>query len=183
MNYNDLLKLVRENFNGICKVCKICNGLVCVGDVFGMGGKGSGLFFIENRKSLEKIKINMRVIYNVLKLDIFIELFGRKMSFFIFVVFVLGIILNMGGKVFEKEYIEFVVRGCFNFGIYVMVGDINVDIFLLDNLDVLKDNRGNGIVFIKFWNNLKIIEKIRLFEEVGVFVVGVDFDVCGFINN
>ncbi|EGT4967066.1 TPA: alpha-hydroxy-acid oxidizing protein [Clostridioides difficile] len=183
MNYNDLLKSARENFNGTCKVCKICNGLACAGDVPGMGGKGSGSSFIENRKSLEKIKINMRVIHNVSKPDTSIELFGRKMSSPIFAAPVSGTILNMGGKVSEKEYIEPVVRGCSNSGIYAMVGDTNVDTFLLDNLDVLKDNRGNGIVFIKPWNNSKIIEKIRLSEEAGAFAVGVDLDACGLINN
>lgn len=48
---------------------------------------------------------------------------------------------------------------------------------------MLKDNSGNGIVFIKPWNNSKIIEKIRLSEEAGAFAVGVDLDACGLINN
>ncbi|MCC0629889.1 MULTISPECIES: alpha-hydroxy-acid oxidizing protein [unclassified Clostridioides] len=182
MNYNDLLKSARENFNGTCKVCKICNGLACAGNVPGMGGKGSGSSFIENRKSLEKIKINMRVIHNVSNPDTSIELFGKKMSSPIFAAPISGTILNMGGKVSEKEYIEPVVRGCSNSGIYAMVGDTNVDTFLLDNLDVLKDNGGDGIVFIKPWKNSKIIEKIKLSEKAGAFAVGVDLDACGLIN-
>lgn len=181
MEYNELLKSVRENLNGSCKVCKVCNGVVCVGEVFGMGGKGSGFFFIENSKSLEKVKVNMRVIYDVLNFDIFIEMFGKKMSVFIFVVLVIGIILNMGGKINERDYIELVVVGCVNSGIYVMVGDMVVDVFLMENLDVVKKYNGVGIVFIKFWDNENIIKKIRLVEEVGVFVVGVDIDVCGLV--
>ncbi len=76
-----------------------------------------------------KIKINTRVIHNVSKPDTSIELFGRKMSSPIFAAPVSGTILNMGGKVSEKEYIEPVVRGCSNSGIYAMVGDTNVDTF------------------------------------------------------
>ncbi|MGO0905155.1 alpha-hydroxy-acid oxidizing protein [Clostridioides difficile] len=183
MNYNELLKSARENFNGKCKVCKICNGLACAGNVPGMGGKGSGSSFIENRRSLESVKINMRVIHNVSNPDTTIELFGKKMSAPIFAAPVSGTMLNMGGKISEKEYIEPVVRGCSNSGIYAMVGDTNVDTFLLNNLDVLKDNDGNGIVFIKPWKNSKIIEKIRLSEEAGAFAVGVDLDACGLINH
>ena len=65
MNFKEVEKVAREKFNGSCKVCKVCNGIACAGEVPGMGGKGSGSSFIDNRKSLEKIKINMRVIHNV----------------------------------------------------------------------------------------------------------------------
>ena len=59
MNFKEVEKIARENFNGSCKVCKVCNGVACSGEVPGMGGKGSGSSFINNRKGLEKIKINM----------------------------------------------------------------------------------------------------------------------------
>lgn len=33
MEYNELLKSARENLNGSCKVCKVCNGVACAGEV------------------------------------------------------------------------------------------------------------------------------------------------------
>ena len=78
MSFKEVEKVARVNLNGSCKVCKVCNGVACAGEVPGMGGKGSGSSFIENRKSLEKVKINMRVIHNVSNPDISIELFGKK---------------------------------------------------------------------------------------------------------
>ena len=65
INFKEILKNARENLNGSCRVCKSCNGVVCAGEVPGMGGKGSGSAFTENFKSLEKVKINMRVIHSV----------------------------------------------------------------------------------------------------------------------
>ena len=56
MDYKDVLKSARENLNGSCKVCKVCNGIACSGEVPGMGGKGTGSAFTENMKSLEKLK-------------------------------------------------------------------------------------------------------------------------------
>ena len=50
MNFKEVEKIARENFNGSCKVCKVCNGVACSGEVPGMGGKGSGASFINNRK-------------------------------------------------------------------------------------------------------------------------------------
>ena len=64
MNFKEVEKVAREKFNGSCKVCKVCNGIACAGEVPGMGGKGSGSSFIDNRKSLEKIKIKDREIHS-----------------------------------------------------------------------------------------------------------------------
>ena len=80
MNYKDMLKEAREKLNGSCRVCKACNGVVCAGEVPGMGGKETGSAFIQNFKSLQDVKINMRVIHNVSKPDTSVELLGKKMK-------------------------------------------------------------------------------------------------------
>ena len=182
MDYKDMLKEARGNLNGSCRVCKSCNGVVCAGEVPGMGGKDTGSAFIQNFKSLQDVKINMRVIHNVSNPDTSVELFGRKMKAPIFAAPITGTTLNMGGKISEREYITPVVEGCIDTGIYAMVGDTAVDQFLMDNLDVLKENNGQGIVFIKPWENHDIIKKIKLAEEAGAFAVGVDVDACGLVT-
>jgi isopentenyl diphosphate isomerase/L-lactate dehydrogenase-like FMN-dependent dehydrogenase len=182
MDFKELEKKARENFNGSCKVCKVCNGVACAGEVPGMGGKGSGSSFIESRKSLDSVKINMRVIHNVSNPDMSVELFGQKMEAPIFAAPITGTTLNMGGQVSEREYIEPVVKGCTNSGILAMVGDTAVDEFLLENLKVLKENNGQGIVFIKPWENDDIIKKIKLAEDSGAIAVGVDIDACGLVT-
>lgn len=182
MNYKDVLKEAREKLNGSCRVCKSCNGVVCAGEVPGMGGKETGSAFIQNFKSLQDVKINMRVIHNVLNPDTSVELFGKKMKAPIFAAPVTGTTLNMGGQISEREYITPVVEGCIETGIFAMVGDTAVDSFLMDNLDVLKENDGQGIVFIKPWENHDIINKIKLAEESGAFAVGVDVDACGLVT-
>lgn len=182
MDYKEMLKEARENLNGSCRVCKACNGVVCAGEVPGMGGKETGSAFIQNYKSLQDVKINMRVIHNVSNPDTSIELFGKKMKAPIFAAPITGTSINMGGKISEKEYITSVVEGCISSGIFPMVGDTAIDSFLLDNLDVLKENDGQGIVFIKPWENHDVIKKIKLAEEAGAFAVGMDVDACGLVT-
>ena len=36
------IKKARELYNGTCRVCKVCNGVACAGEVPGVGGKGTG---------------------------------------------------------------------------------------------------------------------------------------------
>lgn len=182
MNMNEVKKVARENLNNSCRVCKACNGVVCSGEVPGMGGKGTGDSFKANFDALNNIKLNMRVIHDAKNPDISTELFGRKMDIPVFAAPVTGTTLNMGGKLIEEEYISSVIDGCVQAGIYPMVGDTAVDAFLMTNLEVLKKYNGNGIVFIKPWENENIINKIKLAEKAGAFAVGVDIDACGLIT-
>ncbi|GLC28699.1 alpha-hydroxy-acid oxidizing protein [Clostridium omnivorum] len=182
MNYNEVLRNAKENLNGSCRVCPVCNGKACAGEVPGMGGKGTGKAFTENIEALENYKLNMRVIHNAKNPDTSIELFGKKLTVPVLAAPVSGTTLNMGGKYSEMEYISWVIGGCLDAGVYAMVGDTAVDSFLLTNLEVLKSYEGNGIAIIKPWENKNVINKIKLAEEAGAFAVGMDIDAAGLIT-
>ncbi|APH16477.1 dihydroorotate dehydrogenase family protein [Clostridium sporogenes] len=182
MNYRDVLKSARENLNGSCRVCKVCNGKACSGEVPGMGGKGTGDAFTINIDALDSYKLNMRLIHNAKNPDISVELFGKKMDMPVFAAPVSGTTLNMGGKFTEEEYISWVIGGCRDSGIYPMVGDTAVDSFLITNLDELKKFNGEGIAIIKPWENDNVISKIKLAEEAGAYAVGMDIDAAGLIT-
>lgn len=172
----------RELYNGSCRVCKVCNGIACAGEVPGMGGKGTGDSFIRNVQALEEIKLNMRTIHNAKNPDTSTNIFGKDMKLPLFAAPITGTMLNMGGKVSEREYIEGVVKGCLDAGIYPMVGDTAVDICLTTNLEVIEEYNGEGIVFIKPWKNEVVIEKIKMAEKAGALAVGVDIDAAGLIT-
>lgn len=182
MNYNDVLKNAKEKFNGSCRVCRVCDGIACRGEVPGMGGKGTGNAFIENVRALDRIKINMRTIHTAASPDTSIELFGKMLSVPVMAAPITGTSINMGGLVTEKEYIEPVVIGCKNKGSIAMVGDTAIPQFLMDNLEVMEENKADGIVFIKPWENENIINKIKLAEKAGAVAVGVDIDACGLVT-
>lgn len=182
MDYKEVLSNARENLNGSCKVCKVCNGVACEGEVPGMGGLGTAASFKENVKSLENIKLNMRTIHDAKDPNMEIKLFGRNMSLPVFAAPVSGTTLNMGGKFKEEEYISWVIDGCLQSGIYPMVGDTAIDSFLITNLEELKKREGRGIAFIKPWENSNVIKKIKMAEATGIFAVGMDIDACGLIT-
>lgn len=176
------IKKARELYNGTCRVCKVCNGVACAGEVPGVGGKGTGDAFKRNYESLSKVKLNMRVIHNAKNPDTSVELFGKKMRMPIFAAPITATGLNMGGIVPEEEYITSVIEGCLNSGIYPMVGDTAVDECLVTNLEILKKYNGDGIVFIKPRKNSVIIEKMNMTSEAGAYAVGIDIDGAGLLT-
>ena len=182
MNYKEVRKNARQNLNTSCKVCPICNGKTCAGEVPGMGGKGTGEAFTINVEALDAYKLNMRVIHDAKNPDTSTVLFDKKMEIPVFAAPVSGTTLNMGGKYNEQEYISWVIGGCLDAGIYPMVGDTAVDSFLTTNLDELKKFDGQGIAVIKPWENSNVIKKIKLAEQAGVYAIGMDIDAAGLIT-
>lgn len=182
MNYKEVKKNARENLNTSCKVCPVCNGRACAGEVPGMGGKGTGEAFTINIEALDAYKLNMRAIHDAKNPDTSTVLFGKKMDIPVFAAPVSGTTLNMGGKYSEEEYISWVIEGCINAGIYPMVGDTAVDSFLTTNLEQLKKFDGQGIAVIKPWENSNVIKKIKLAEESGAYAIGMDIDAAGLIT-
>lgn len=182
MNYKEVLKNAKANLNGSCRVCPVCNGKVCSGEVPGMGGKGTGEAFTANVDALRRHKLHMRVIHHATNPDTSIELFGKQMKIPVFAAPVAGAAFNMGGKFSEKEYISWVIEGCYKSGITPMLGDGVADSLLQTNLEEMKRADVNGIAFIKPWNNSEIIKKIRLAEEAGCYAIGMDIDAAGLIT-
>lgn len=176
------IKQARELYNGSCRVCKICDGISCAGEIPGMGGKGTGEAFKRNIKKLKEIKLNMRVIHDAKNPDTSVVLFGKVMKLPIFAAPITATLLNMGGILNEEEYITRIIEGCINSKIYPMLGDTALDECLLTNLEMLKKYNGNGIVFIKPWKNKIIKEKIKMAEDNGAFAIGVDIDAAGLLT-
>lgn len=182
MNVKEIRKNARENLNTSCKVCPVCNGKTCAGEVPGMGGKGTGEAFTINIEALDAYKLNMRVIHDAKNPDTSTQLFGKKMDIPVFAAPVSGTTLNMGGKYTEEEYISWVIGGCLDAGVYPMVGDTAVDSFLTTNLEQLKKFDGQGIAIIKPWENSNVIKKIKLAEQAGAYAIGMDIDAAGLIT-
>jgi hypothetical protein len=74
----EIYEKARELMKGYCRVCPVCDGRACRGEVPGMGGIGTGSSFEENFNSLKKIKLNMKLVHNVTKPDTSINLAFQK---------------------------------------------------------------------------------------------------------
>ncbi|MGD8251786.1 MAG: alpha-hydroxy-acid oxidizing protein, partial [Desulfobacterales bacterium] len=53
----------KKRMEGFCRVCPVCNGRACAGEVPGMGGIGTGASFRNNLDALAAYRFNMRLIH------------------------------------------------------------------------------------------------------------------------
>lgn len=172
----------KELMKGFCRVCKECNGVACAGEVPGMGGLGTAASFKANIESLKQLKFNMRLVHDVIDPDTSTTLLGRRFEFPVFAAPIGGVSFNMGGGISEEDYIRSVINGCVEKGILGCTGDGVPDFIHQAGLEAISSADGQGIPFIKPWEDKELFEKLEKAENSGADTVGIDIDAAGLIT-
>ncbi|WP_422486128.1 alpha-hydroxy-acid oxidizing protein [Gudongella sp. DL1XJH-153] len=182
MDYNEIREKAKEILSPLCLVCKECNGVACRGWVPGVGAKGTGNSFIRNYDYLQRVKVVMDLIYKGEGQDTSISLFGKVFSAPIFVAPIGGMDINYGGRIAEGEYNRRTLVGAKNAGIAAFTGDGANDTYFNEPLVPLKEVHGWGIPTLKPWAVDKVLEKIKLVEELDVLALAMDIDSAGLVH-
>jgi 4-hydroxymandelate oxidase len=179
MDIAAIRQTARERFKGICRVCRVCDGRACAGELPGMGGTGTGSSFIANVEALAAIKLNLRTIHDASEPDISFELFGYKLSMPILAAPIAGMRLNMGDAMPEADFVMAMIGGSRAAGSVGMTGDGPGPVVYSTGIDVIMANGGRGIPIIKPRLAGEIVTRIRQAEEAGAWAVGIDVDAAG----
>ena len=178
----DVRKRAKELMEGYCKVCPICNGKACAGEVPGMGGLGTGSSFMNNVQALAALKFNMRLVHGCETPDTTTEVLGLKLSMPVLAAPIGGVSFNMGGKVTEEDYTMAVVGGCVDKGVIGCTGD-GVPPFIHESgFAAIQALNGAGIPFIKPWEDKELFEKLEKAGTTGATVIGMDIDAAGLVT-
>ncbi|MHC1701881.1 MAG: alpha-hydroxy-acid oxidizing protein [Humidesulfovibrio sp.] len=178
----DVRKKARELMAGYCKVCPVCNGRACAGEVPGMGGLGTGSSFMHNVSALAAVRFNMRLIHGAESPDTSTTLLGRTLAMPVLAAPIGGVSFNMGGKITEQEYCDAVLGGCVDKGVLGCVGD-GVPPFIHESgFAAVKALGGAGIPFIKPWEDKELYEKLDRAVATGADIVGMDIDAAGLVT-
>lgn len=182
MDIATMRNTARENLKGFCRVCPICDGRVCSGEVPGMGGLGTGGAFRANLEALARHRFNMRTIHEVKEVETSFELWGEKIRMPVLAAPMTGTTYNMGGKLTEERFIEEIIAGSLMAGTIGMTGDGADPAMFESGLKAIAGHQGKGIAIIKPRRQEEILKHIRLAEEAGAVAVGVDIDGAGLVT-
>ena len=160
-----------------CRVCPVCNGLACKGEIPGLGGKGSGSTFIRNVEKLKSVRIQMDVLVENKEIDTTSTLFGNTVALPVYCAPVAGIKNNYGAEMTEEEYNKATVEGCLEAGTLAFTGDgIDIDNLFAKPLQAVLDHDGMGIPTIKPWCEEGVQARIERFKGHQVFALATDVD-------
>jgi isopentenyl diphosphate isomerase/L-lactate dehydrogenase-like FMN-dependent dehydrogenase len=172
----------RKMMDTFCKVCPICNGKACAGQVPGMGGLGSGSSFMHNIEALAKIKFNMRLIHGITEPDTTVSVMGKKLALPVLAAPIGGVSFNMGGGVSEEDYTQAIMSGCKAKGTIGCSGDGVPDFIHQAGFQAIASADGHGIPFIKPWEDEELFQKIDAARATGTDTIGMDIDAAGLIT-
>ncbi|OQX19319.1 MAG: alpha-hydroxy-acid oxidizing enzyme [Desulfobulbaceae bacterium A2] len=182
MDLGELRKKARENLMPYCRVCPVCDGRVCAGEVPGMGGTGTGTGFRANIEALARRRFNLKTLHGVRQVETTMTLWGQTLTMPVIAAPTTGVSYNMGGRMTEEAFVEAWVRGALQEGTLAMTGDGADPVMYDSGLRAIRDVGGQGIPIIKPRSQEEIIRRIRQAEEAGAPAVGMDVDGAGLIT-
>ncbi len=181
MDLKTVKQTARELFGGACKVCPQCNGVVCAGEVPGMGGIGSGTTFKNNIAALAEYKVNMRMLHSVSEPSMRCNILGFDLAMPVLAAPIGGIAVNGCSKITEEEYCAAIALGCKQAGITAMTGDGPV-------MEVFDTGIGafahydNVIPTAKPRETKVIVEMAARAKALGAKAFAIDVDAAAFAN-
>ena len=76
----EIRQKAKERMKGYCRVCPVCNGKACVGEVPGMGGIGTASSFMANLDALSRWRLGMRLMHDVIEPDTSISFLEKQLD-------------------------------------------------------------------------------------------------------
>ena len=163
-----------------CRVCRVCNGKACRGEVPGAGGIGSGNAFIRSFDYLENIEIYGDYLHGEYPVDTTLSLFDHVFSAPVFAAPVAGVTGNYNGYYSEAEYAECVLLGCKKAGTAAFTGDGSPVDYFEGPLLSLEAVDGWGIPTVKPWGGREAFRKMDMVKPLHPIAIAMDIDGAGY---
>jgi len=177
--------IARKMLTGICGEYPVCDGQsdrICVGQKFGasigFGGAGQGKTFEANYNSLQGYKLKMMVIKAHHEPEMSISIFGKKIGLPVMGASLSGVKTSMNDVVPEAALYRGLLKGAMSSGTVGLVGNTpNCPDDL--GVNIVGENMGWGIPIFKPQSQNRLIQLIKMAEELDVTAVGVDLEGAG----
>ena len=179
---DDYRDKAKERMKGYCRVCPVCDGRACVGEVPGMGGLGTGATFKANIEALAERRFNMRTVHDSAAPELGVRLLGLDLSIPVLAAPIGGVSFNMGGQITEEQYVDSILGGCKAQGTIGCAGDGAPDFIIEASLKGVAALGGHGIPFIKPWEDEEFFAKVGRAKDAGAAIIGMDIDAAGLVT-
>ena len=175
----DIRQKARERIKSHCKVCPVCDGRVCAGQVPGIGGIGTGASFQNNVAAFAKLRLAMRVLHSANEPDTRCTLWGRELALPVLAAPIGSVQNNLGSDLSEGDYSELVIAGCVQAGTLAGIGDTAKPETFKQSLNQIGDRGRQVTPFIKPWAPDEVAKRMDMVAAAGCDACGMDVDAAG----
>ena len=179
MSVQEIRNKARERVKSCCRVCPVCDGRACTGEVPGMGGIGSGSSFRNNISALAAWRLNMRVLHGANTPNTALRLWDRDLFLPVFAAPVGAVGRNLGSGMPDEEYVGHLISGCVAANTLASTGDVP-DVAMFRKFMEQVKGRGKSVVpFIKPWGKDAVALRMDIAKDAGCDICGMDVDAAG----
>ncbi len=183
LELNEVHDRARNVLKGICRVCPVCDGRSCPSGVPGMGGRGSGSAFRNNRAAFDRVLLNLRTMHNAVDPETSYDFYGVNLQLPVMGAPMCETTYNYLSRVDDYAFIQSQVLGAEKAGTIAFTGDSpDPSLYKMGLRSIQEHAAGKGIPIIKPRLPEEIIRHIRMAEEIGVTAVGIDIDAAAFVT-
>lgn len=174
----EVLAKARERLYPTCRVCPVCNGIACSGDGGGIAGAGTGMSFQNNFTALERVKVLMRNVHDIRKVDPSTTIFGRRISFPAVAAPMGPAATKFGKGMTQQEWFEALLAGCAAAGTLGSVGDDPryPEADVKRNLSAIQEHKGQALYNSKPVPNAILLKWLPSIEASGAAWLSIDVD-------
>ena len=163
-----------------CRDCKECNGLVCKGEIPGVGGKGRGLSFIRNVSKIKDITLNLDLLCNIKEIDTKTKLFNKPVAFPIYIAPIAGIKVNYGSPMTDVQYTKELLLASKELNTIVFTGDgIDIQNNFIDMVSLANTLKIESIPTMKPWIKEGIDIRVNNIKDYKYLAIAMDVDAAG----
>ena len=160
MDLAEVWERARQELKGICSLCRVCDGVVCAGQVPGMGGIGSGAGFQNNVTALARVQLNMRTLHAAARPNLKTSLFGVELSLPVLGAPMAGAGVNFRNRTTEEDMSRWNIIGAYQAGTLGSCGQGPDPRILNAGLAMAKTGRP-GSVIKPTWEEMALIEQVE----------------------
>jgi len=183
MDMRTLRETAREPMKKFCKVCPVCDGRACAGQVPGMGGAISGASFTANHEALKDVRLNLRVVHGETAPSTEFCFLGNKLGTPIMAAPMTGAEYNCGEGYSEEAFVTAAVLGAEAAGSIGWIGDAaNLALFEAGLAAAKKSQRGVVAIIKPRAEIEEISRRFAMAEEAGAVALGIDLDGAGLVT-
>ena len=180
------IKTLRENakkpMQAYCKLCPVCDGKVCAGQVPGFGGALTGGSFTANTEALRNTRINLRVVHGVDDPSTDFNFLGTELKTPIMAAPMTGAKFNCGEGLEEYEFVKAIVKGAEDAGSIGWIGDTATWDMFEAGLKAASEVKKFVAIIKPRKDPQEIIKRFNCAKEKGAVAVGIDLDGAGLVT-
>ena len=135
----------RQKLGPACKVCPVCNGVACAGQIPGMGGVGTGRSFHNNMEALAACRLHMRTVHDVVEPVKKCTILGMDLALPVIGAAIGGLSFNMNNVMSEIDYCRTIIEGCKAAGVIAMTGDGPLAAVFDSGITAIQESGGYGM--------------------------------------